>query len=251
MTNQPEEQYKPAEKLELGAIETQAFPKVFKKVSCPSCEEEVQANNLNLQNSMAKCGSCNAIFSIEEEVASVKVQKDMKQEFIRPEGVDLFYFKDDLDITVQQHIQGLDAFGIFFAPMSAIFALLIYVAKGISVLYPVFFAIITLYFLYRVLNYSRNKTYIDINSKYLSIRSRPKNFKKDRTYAANEIDQLYLKHSGDGMGYYTIHMIVNGVEGQTHEKLLTLNTLSKAKYVEQEIERYLNIEDRAVPEANV
>jgi hypothetical protein len=46
-------------------------------------------------------------------------------------------------------------------------------------------------------------------------------------------------------------MIINGLEGQKHEKLITVNTLSKAKYLEQEIERYLQIEQRVVPEATV
>ncbi len=68
-------------------------------------------------------------------------------------------------------------------------------------------------------------------------------------FAANEIDQLYLTPSSDGMGYYTIHMIINGLEGQKHEKLMTVKTLSKAKYLEQEIERYLDISDSEIPDA--
>ena len=104
------------------------------------------------------------------------------------------------------------------------------------------------YFIYQVMNSSKNKTYIDINAQSLSIKSRPKNLKKDKTYTVDEIDQLYLKYTADG--YYGIYLIINGMEGQKHEKLLSVNTLSKAKYLEQEIERYLNIEDRKVPEAN-
>lgn len=252
MMDQPLEQYKPAEELELEEFTKQAQQKKFEQVCCPSCEEAVNADNLNLQNSIAKCSNCNVIFSIEEEVESVKTKREMKQELLRPEGVDLFYYKDDLDITVQQHIQGFDIAGISFLPMLAIFAFLIYFAKGtITLLFPAIFTLGSFYFLYRILNYSKNKTYIDINNKFLSIKSRPKHFKKDRMYAVNEIDQLYLKTSSDGMGYYTIHVIVNSLEGQKHEQLVTLNTLSKAKYLEQEIERYLQIEDRKVPEANV
>lgn len=40
----------------------------------------------------------------------------------------------------------------------------------------------------------------------------------------------------------------NGLDGQKHVKLITINTISKAKYLEQEIEKYLNIIDREVPE---
>ncbi|MFT5166151.1 MAG: hypothetical protein ACI8P3_001382 [Saprospiraceae bacterium] len=50
MKKQPIEQYKPAEKLELKEIKKE-LSKVFMKVNCPSCEEAVTADNLNLQNS--------------------------------------------------------------------------------------------------------------------------------------------------------------------------------------------------------
>ncbi len=250
MKEQPEEQYKPAEKLDLKNIKRE-FPKVFKKVHCPSCEEEVNADDLNLQNSVAKCGSCNVIFSIEEEVEIVKTKKEMKQEVFRPEGIDLFHYKDDLDITIQQHFQGLDVFGIILMPALAFFSFLFHFAKGVPIYYPIIFTLGSLYFIYRALNYSKNKTYIDINDRALSIKSRPKNFKKDKTFDAIEIDQLYIRHAVDGSGYYSIYMIINGLEGQKHEKLITVNTLSKAKYLEQEIERYLNIEHRDVPEATV
>ena len=247
---QAKDQYKPIEKLELGVLKEE-LPKLFQKVSCPSCEQEVIADNLNLQSSVAKCSNCNVIFSIEKEVESVKLKKEIKQEIFRPEGIDLFYFKEDLDITVQQHVQGLDAYGIVFFPSLAFLSLLVFFGDKhtMSPFIPIAFVLGSLYYLYKVLNYSKNKTYITVNSKSLSIKSRPKNFKKDKNYDASDIDQLYLKLAGDGSGYYTIYMILDSLEGQKHQKLLTVNTLSKAKYLEQEIERYLQIEDRVVPEA--
>ena len=248
----PIEEYKPVEKLELKRLKKE-LPKVFKKVNCPSCEEEVTADNLNLQNSVAKCGSCNVIFSIEEEVEKVKSKKGMKQEVFRPEGIDLFFYNDDLEISVQQHIQGVDLYGLMIFPFIAILTIGIFFLGEHSIhpFIPFIFSMGSLYFIYKGLNYSKNKTYIDINDKSLSIKSRPKNLKKDKTYSADEIDQLYLRYSSDGMGHITIHMIINGVEGQKHKELLTVNSLSKAKYLEQEIERYLNIEDRKILEAHL
>lgn len=249
---QPMKEYKPAEKLELKEIKKE-FPKVFKKVCCPSCDEDVPSDNLNLQHKIAKCASCDVLFSIEEEVESIKVTKETKQEIFRPEGIDLFFYKDDLEISVQQHIQGIDAFGIVILPLLALLTIAVYFfgKTSISAFFPIVSSLGASYFLYKGFNYSKNKSYIDINDQSLSIKSRPKNFKKDKTYAADEIDQLYLKHATDGSGYYSIHMIINTLEGQKHEKLLTVNTISKAKYLEQEIERYLNIEDRAIPESNI
>ena len=121
---EPIEEYKPIEKLELKGFQKE-LPKVFKKINCPSCAKEVTADNLNLQNSVAKCGNCNVIFSIEEEVEKVKTKKEMKQEIFRPEGIDLFSFRDDLEITVQQHLQGINAFGIIVFPAFAFFAIML------------------------------------------------------------------------------------------------------------------------------
>ena len=64
---EPIERYKPAEKLDLKEIKNE-FPKVFEQVHCPSCSETVVADNLNLQNSVAKCSTCNVIFSISEQI---------------------------------------------------------------------------------------------------------------------------------------------------------------------------------------
>jgi transcription elongation factor Elf1 len=250
MMEEPIEKYKPAEKLDLKEIKDE-FPKAFTKVYCPSCSEVVVSDNLNLQNSVAKCSTCNVIFSINEQVKSVNALGEMKQEVLRPEGIDLFYYRDDLDITVQHHIQGLDVWGLSLFPVIALFTIFLFFVGKLSIPYiPIAFSIGAFYFIYRAFNYTKNKTYIDVNNKFLSIKSRPKHFKKDKTYNIDEIDQLYIKYAVEGTGYLSIYMIINSLEGQKHKKLMTVNTLSKAKYLEQEIERYLNIENRKVPEAN-
>ncbi len=247
-----EEQYKPTKKLELPNLENE-LPKVFQKINCPSCQSEVNADNLNLEKSVAKCGGCNAVFSIEEELKHVKKNIEVKQEFFRPEGIDLFFYKDDLNITVQQAMTALDAIGLFSLPLFSFLTTAIYLKKAPFPFWvPVLFALGSIYFIYKAFNYSKYKTYIDINSNQMSIRSQPKNFKKDKTIPTIDIDQLYIKHHvAEGSNYATIFMIINKPSGQIHEKLVTVKNLSKAKYLEQEIERYLHIKDRKVLESNV
>jgi len=244
---EPIKQYKPTEKIELPKIKEE-FPKVFKKVSCPSCGGDPE--QINLESNVANCSSCSVIFSIEEEIESLKVKPKMKQAVLRPEGIDLFYFREDLQITLQPHIQGLDAIGLGIFLPTSLFAIFAFLKKGISIYFPLLFVMGALYFIYKAMNYHKYKTYIDVNDESLTIRHRPKNFKSDKTFSVNEIDQVYLKKSTDDMDYVTLHMVVNSENGQQHQKLLTVDTLSKAKYLEQEIEKYLGIEDRKVPEAN-
>ena len=252
---EPIKQYKPKEpapdlfreKLDLPKIKKE-LPKAYKRLSCPACTEALNAEHIDLPNNVAKCGSCHVVFSIAEEVEGLKVKQETKQEIFRPEGIDLFYYKGEMEITLPQNIHGLEGFLLGMFIMLAPLATLLYFKKGISVYFPIFFAIGTLFFLYRLFTYSKAKTYIDINDRSLTIKHRPNNLKKDKAFPAEDIDQIYLKQAADGSGYFTLHMIVNGPKGQQHQKLITVNTLSKAKYLEQEIEKYLGIEDRKVPE---
>lgn len=244
------EQVKYAERLELRDFQEE-LTKPYKKIHCPSCEQEILAADINLEKSVAKCSGCNAIFCIKDDLKDIKPGTAIagSQEILRPEGIDLFHYRDTLDVVVQQHIQGVDLGGIILFPAMAFLLLILYFGKGIPILFPAISIFGSLFFLYRVLNYRKNKTYIEVSPDYLSIRSRPRHFSKDKVFATKQIDQLYLKVGGDGVGHCIVFMIVNSPGGQKHEKLIQLNTLSKGKYLEQQIEKYLGIEQRDVPEA--
>lgn len=240
-------QYKQIVKLDLSGVESEG-EKEFKKICCPSCQKDIEADNINLQNKVGKCGNCNVIFSIEDVVRSLSTKQKVKQEFLRPEGIDLFHFKENLDISIEQHIQGVIVFGLIVFPPFAILSALLSWAEGFSFLIPIILALISIFLIYKAINFSKNKTLIEINDKYLNIKSRPKNFTQDKSYLSNEIDQVYIKNLGTG--YFHVNIIVNSLEGQQHKKLLSVNSISKAKYLEQEIEQYLNIVDKPVPESN-
>jgi len=247
---EPIKDYKPAEKLELPKIKKE-FPKVFKKIICPSCEESVNADQLNLEKSIAKCGSCHVVFSIEEELSNLNTKNEIKQEVFRPEGIDLFYYKDDLEITVEGFVNQWDA-GWFMLFLGAfIMSLIAYFEESLSILVPLIPILGTIFFLIRIINYKKNRTFIDVNEQSIRVKHRTNNLKKDQIFPAEDIDQIYLKHSSTQGGYFELQLIVNGPQGQYHQKLLTVNTLTKAKYLEQEIEKYLGIEDRKVIEATV
>ena len=252
---EPLKQYKPKEsapdlfreKLDLPKIKKE-LPKVYKRISCPACAETINAEHIDLPNNVAKCGSCHVVFSIEEELASLKVKQEIKQEIFRPEGIDLFYYKGDMEITLKQNVHWIDSVGAIFLPMITLLMMLVHYKKDIHIFVPVIFGIGSLFFIYRAIKYKKARTYLDINERFLSIKHRPNNYKKDKSFSSEDIDQIYIKKAVDGSGYFTLHMIVNGPKGQQHQPLVTVNTLSKAKYLEQEIEKYLGIEDRKVPE---
>lgn len=243
-----EEKYKSKEKLELKEIKKE-FPKFFKEICCPSCSNTVPVENLNINDKIAKCKECNAIFSFEEEISSSNKEGKIKQEFLRPEGIELFYLNDELEITVQNQVKGLDAIGIGLTPFFAILSIGIYLygETNTSPIFPIAFSLVGLYFIYRVLFHRNYKTYIHITNNSLSLKSPQNHSQKKKTFQADKIDQVYVKKSKKR---YSVYMIINEQKGQKHQKLLTVDTIAKAKFLEQEIEDYLYIEDRKVPEAS-
>ena len=247
---EPIKDYKPAEKLELPKVKKE-FPKVFKKIICPSCKESVNADQLNLEKSIAKCGSCHVVFSIEEELSNLNTKNEIKQEVFRPEGIDLFYYKDDMEITLDGHVNQWDIVWFTLFLPGFIFTLIAYFNNNLSILVPLILFLGSILFLYRLINYKKNSTYIDVNKESIRVNHRTNNLKKDVIFSAEDIDQVYLKHSSTQGGYFELKLIVNGPQGQYHKNLLTVNTLTKAKYLEQEIEKYLGIEDRKVIESTV
>ncbi|MFK8103995.1 MAG: hypothetical protein AB8G15_15790 [Saprospiraceae bacterium] len=221
-------------------------PPTFKKLSCPACAAAVAAADINIHDKLAKCHSCAAIFSFEETLESIITRAPITQEVIRPEGIDIFHFKDALDITIQQPITAIEGIALGLIPMLSLMLTGIYFTKDIALVIPVIFWLLTALLMYNLLTRSRQKIHVTVEGGQLSLIWRPKKFHQDRHYKVEEIDQLYVKGYG---GYCNVYMIFNGEEGQRHIPLIRgLDSLSKARYLEQELETHLKIKDRAIPE---
>lgn len=241
MQNEPLKEYK----LELKDLKKNRQD-IFKPINCPSCGSSVPAVNININDKVGKCDNCNVLFSIEQDVADLNSEVKLKQEVIRPEGIDIFYFDEELDLSIQQPIS---PFEVFLFTHNLMFGILILVMRmsfpiPLWVAAPLF--MLSLYGLFNLLFRSHHKIFIGIDKKHLSIVRRPRKFIKDKIFDIKDIDQLYVKSKGTKGQLF---MIVNGDDGQKHIKLTPfLSSKSKARYLEQEMERYLDIEDREIPE---
>ena len=218
--------------------------KVFKKLHCPACEAPIPADNMNLNDKIGKCSNCDALFPFHEEVLALTKQPIIKQEVIRPEGIDIFHFQEELDITIQQPTAWFDG---FMGIMAAVFFLVLeiyFISGKMSYAWVAAFSIFPFYVIINYLNRAKHKVYLSIDERTLTIKWQPKKFIKDKTYDIHDIDQIYVNKLNG------VSMIINGHEGQKHVKLLPkLSSPSKAKYLEQEIEKHLGIIDREVLEA--
>lgn len=243
-------EYKEPYKLKLKKLDLEK-QKEFHQISCPSCQAGIPASDLNINDKIAKCNSCNVVFSFQGTVNQLFTNAPkIKQEVIRPEGIDLFYFKEDLDITIQQPYSVLEGIvggiGIMFA---LLFTFIAFLKPGLfPMIGTIGFWLISAYPIYSWSTHSKNKIYVNIDERFINIEWRPKKMNKDKKYAIQDIDQLFIKKNPN-TGYYDLHMIVNGIEGQKHMRLIPgLDSQTKARYLEQELERHLGIIDREVLE---
>ena len=94
MENEPLEVYK----LKLKDLPSDKETKPSTKIQCPCGKKEIPVNDIDLGSKLGKCVDCNVIFSIEQEVASLKNNvKKAQQKIIRPEGIDVFEYDGELE----------------------------------------------------------------------------------------------------------------------------------------------------------
>jgi len=246
-----QEEYKYKEKLALK----QQLPSLDKlvKICCPSCNAAVPSVNINIGKEIAKCDACDGVFSFSDN--HQLSQRSNRPQVLQPEGVEIFHFQNELDISFKQPTDILSIILLCsFAPLAIMF--LLGSLKKIALLFPAILSLLAVAFLLiRFIASLRNKVYIGIDDKHLSVVKRPFKFffGKDQYYNIEEFDQIYVKKiphpGGTGKEVYIIKAILNTPKGQKHIKLTPIiDSKSKAKFIEQEIEQHLEIIDRPVPE---
>lgn len=223
--------------------------KNYHDVSCPKCQGNILGDGINLNDKIAKCDSCGVVFSFQKEISHLTKPQRIKQEIIRPEGIDIFHFKNELDFTIQQPYSVFEGIlGGMVIPLAVLFTVIFLVGNGAFLIPAIISWLISAYLIYSWTNHSKNKIHINIDEKSVHVQWKPKKGRKDQNYDKTDIDQLYIKRNPN-TGYIGVYMIVNGLEGQKHVTLIpNVSSKSKALYLEQEIEKHLGIIDRAVLE---
>ena len=242
-------EYKEPYQLKLKKLKDLAT-KSYHDVSCPKCQGNILGDGININDKIAKCDNCGVVFSFQKEINQLTKPQKIKQEIIRPEGIDLFYFKEELDITIQQPYSVLEAiWGTMTILLALLFTFLAFAKFGTFPFTPAIISwLLSAYPIYSWITHSKQKMYVSINEQLMNIEWRPKKGIKNQSYDRQDIDQLYIKQN-IGMGYYEVYMILNGHHGQKHVRLIPgLDSKTKARYLEQEVEKYLGTIDREVLE---
>ncbi|MFK8009304.1 MAG: IBR domain-containing protein [Saprospiraceae bacterium] len=239
--------HKPMEKYKLKLKNLSLEPKPeFKRIKCPSCDSVIPADNLNINDKIAKCNSCDIVFPFHENISDLLSLTKPKQEVIRPEGIEIFEYQDELELTIHQPITLFDVIPLIIISFITFLLTIAFFTKGIPIYVPMISWTLAMFPIYNLFQRKHHKIYFNIDEEYLHIKWRPKKWTRDRKFHIKDIDQIYVKTIH---GHNSLYMITNGPEGQKHTKLFTqIMSLSKARYLEQEIEKHLGVADREVPE---
>lgn len=240
------------------------------KIYCESCGSEIPAANINLQDRIAKCESCNNIFSISKLLDGIAPPKQSSQE---SSG---YYQKSDVPlpkgVTVEQDYEGLKITRKWFN-LTAIFLtifclfwdgfMVMWFAISISTgayemaAFGSIHAIVGICITYWCIALYLNKTTITVSSYLIKVHHSPLPFPGSKEHNIDQLNQVFIKErvrtshsSGEyssSSRYYTYDIYILDGNNKETKILSNLNDKSQALYIEQEIEKYLDIEDRYVP----
>ena len=247
-------------------------------LNCPEWNTPVTADGVNITKTIAVCKSCDNIFAFEEQltrpgelavIPELKgVERDpdlpprLKEEIYHiPPGIEVLKIESMLEIMINWRRSG-KYFMLFFAIMWNLmlgFMIISAFASGMPGAESLFLSLFMLpfigvggYLLYSGLGQIFNTTYVTVNSRHLSIEHKPLNLltKRDKFFNRDNVEQLYVRRysmgttNGQPVYAYTVMMQLKG--GKSYILVQGLRSLESARYIEQEIENYMNIEDKPI-----
>ena len=226
------------------------------EIRCPDCKQAIPTEELNMEYLSAKCQPCNVLFNFGYQIKGKKsplwkkhqnAKKVPKPKFINHE-----YEGDNLILSWKW-------FNGFILLFLGVFTFIWVLAVGEALSGPEAFSpfILVLIFasfflLYYIICVCVNETAILVTNSELVFSHGPLPWFGHNVVTTKQIKQLYIKEKKRRVNRrmhrtYEVHVINrNG----THKRFISgLQSPEVAFYIEQEIEAYLNIKNRAVREA--
>ena len=223
-----------------------------RQLKCPNCQSDIPASDVNIKELVAKCQHCHHVFNFTDKNYAVK----NRPEIVMPAGIESFSLLSELNIEISWR-KSVNSFLTFFTILwnlflvpfilFAIFSGEIMALVGISL-----HVLIGVSLLYYTLVCFVNTTYIMVNHYRILVEHKPLRlpFYPNRDIGVHEIDQLYTHEyvasttNGKPDYAYAVHL---KLKDKSDIRLIKgLKNPDQALYIEQEIEDFLKIDDKAV-----
>lgn len=223
------------------------------KIYCPDCNAAVEAGDINIFDKIAKCGACNNVFSYAQHVSISEIQQQERVSIGKPKN-----------FVVERSSYGLQIVRSWFTPMVIFLTFFCIVWNGFMaawfitaikskqyfmVLFGSLHGVVGLGLFYGVLAGYINKTYIRISNGSINITHRPLPWLGRKNIPRQDLKQLYSKETirqGKNGQYYRYYVEAITNKGENIRLIGNLDSSEEALFIEQEIEKYLKIEDQSV-----
>ncbi len=225
-------------------------------LTCATCQTTLRLEDLKPELGLAICPKCRAVLPL-NEAASLPAKSG--QSVSMPEGVEVYpgILGLEIDISWRHAKKGMGFLMLFalFWNLFIFFVVFVALTNGSawSVLpYLAFHILVGVGMAYYVLAVLLNHTYIYVNSGSLTTQHSPLPlpFYRNKEVASSEIDQLYVQQyvasKTNGQPNYAFKLVARLKDGGEETLLKGINRLPHIRFAEQEVERFLGIEDRKV-----
>lgn len=224
------------------------------QLTCPNCEASIRAGDINIDMLIAKCHHCHTVFSFEDEFTKVARQR---AEVPMPPGIEAYSYPSELSIEIQwrRMMSGFLTFFTIFWNLILIPFILIAIFQGewIIFLFIALHLFVGVALAYYTIAMLLNTTYITVDRYKLIVEHKPLPVisYKDQEVTIADINQLFIEKyiASRTNGRPDFAYMVRYAKKNSSDHVTLMRGLRKheqARYIEQEIERFLEIEDRPV-----
>jgi hypothetical protein len=233
------------------------------QLHCKGCGKQILADDVNIKLAIAKCQACHAVFNFANEVGGAT---ETKPEVALPKRFQVDAWGRELTITRRWYSHGVwflvffctiwDGFLIFWYSM-AVSSIVSdkYAGMGsgfawIALVFPILHLAVGVGLTYLVICTFLNKTVVRVSSGELSVRHGPVPFPGNKTVLTSDLKQLFCTekmHRGKHGCRYTYNVELLKSDNSKVKLLTSLEELDQALFIEQQIEKHLQIADERIP----
>ncbi|MBK8705544.1 MAG: hypothetical protein IPN33_19590 [Saprospiraceae bacterium] len=226
------------------------------QLTCPNCQAEILAADINIQQLAAICSRCNHVFNFQQDIEQApRVRPDIPM----PAGIEAFSFLSELNLLIKwRQLGGLGFFLFFTIFWNALvfpFALIAIMTGNFEILFFISLHLsVGIGLLYYTVAKLINTTYITLTRRKLTIEHKPIPwiFSPNKNIDTADITQLfverYVPSRTNGQPDYRFRLVAIRKQKDRLPLMQGLTSAEQARYIEQEMERFLQLPDRPVQE---
>lgn len=229
-------------------------------VHCPQCGKPIDADDMNLSTMAAKCGACNALFSLDGFIHDggerSRIERSVDKNVAQPKAIQVEDRGHELRMT-RRWFSPLFVFLVFFCIAWDGFLIFWYsIAFGessvpwIMIVFPIGHLAVGVGLTYFTIAGFVNRTIVCVDQRKFSVRHVPLPWPGAQTISVDAIDQLYCKEKisrgkhGSTRVSYELMASLKG--GGSRPVLKGLSDIEQALFIERRVEGFLGIRDRQV-----